>query len=223
MSTLLQLRAWLIGTEPEIWRRLLVDPELKLSQLHTIMQQAFGWTDSHLHMFETKDGRRFTLPSPFDDDDDEAEDERKVLIGDLFDAPRTCITYEYDFGDDWRHAIKLEKRIDADTGASASAAASTTKKLKAPSTRAADDRPRAAICLDGARNGPPEDCGGPYTLERILYLRQNPPDPASEDAEGDLEVLEWIGDWNPETFDRDALNRNLASIKVTRRARASGK
>lgn len=42
---MLQLRAWLVDSSPEVWRRLVVDPRLTLEQLHTVLQYAFGWTD----------------------------------------------------------------------------------------------------------------------------------------------------------------------------------
>lgn len=63
MSMMLQLRTWLVDSKPEVWRRLIVDPRLTLEQLHTALQIAFGWTDSHLHQFHEKDGRRYASPS----------------------------------------------------------------------------------------------------------------------------------------------------------------
>lgn len=46
-----QLKITLKGSKPPIWRRILVDPETLLVDLHRIIQTAMGWTNSHLHLF----------------------------------------------------------------------------------------------------------------------------------------------------------------------------
>ena len=51
-------------------------------------------------------------------------------------AERAKVVYRYDFGDDWRHEIVVEKIIPAEPGVA---------------------YPR---CTDGRRDAPPEDCGG---------------------------------------------------------------
>ncbi|HEY2791625.1 MAG TPA: plasmid pRiA4b ORF-3 family protein, partial [Micromonosporaceae bacterium] len=52
-----QLKVGLQGAKPPIWRRLEVPADISLSRLHTVIQVAFGWDDSHLHVFETPYGR----------------------------------------------------------------------------------------------------------------------------------------------------------------------
>jgi hypothetical protein len=51
-SELMVLRATLRAIDPPIWRHLAVASDIKLSQLHAIMQAAFGWEDCHLHEFQ---------------------------------------------------------------------------------------------------------------------------------------------------------------------------
>ncbi len=46
-----QVLVTLQGIEPRIWRRLLIPCTFKLDRVHLIIQRAFGWTNSHLHMF----------------------------------------------------------------------------------------------------------------------------------------------------------------------------
>src|ERR1700722_16963710 len=106
MSEMLQLRAWLLDSEPQIWRRFVIDPRLTLEQLHTVLQVGFGWTNSHLHQFHEEDGRRYGLPAEFDD---EIIDERKLCVGKVFDRAKKKIAYEYDFGDSWTHVVQMEK------------------------------------------------------------------------------------------------------------------
>jgi len=46
-----QLRIWIRKMSPQIWRRLLVQSDSTIAQLHDTLQIAFGWTDEHLHQF----------------------------------------------------------------------------------------------------------------------------------------------------------------------------
>ena len=46
-----QIKITLIGTEPIIWRQMLVQSGIFLSNFHEILQRVMGWTDSHLHQF----------------------------------------------------------------------------------------------------------------------------------------------------------------------------
>ena len=50
-TVIYQLRITLRGISPLIWRRLLVHAETSIAELHSILQLAMGWTDSHLHRF----------------------------------------------------------------------------------------------------------------------------------------------------------------------------
>lgn len=59
------------------------------------------------------------------------------------------------------------------------------------------------VCVDGARACPPEDSGGPWGYIEKLEALCNPGDSETE------ELREWMGDFNPELFDRDSVNREL--------------
>src|SRR5260370_40739257 len=48
-----RVRIDLEGTGPTLWRRLELASDLFLDQLHDIIQVPFGWTDSHLHRFDS--------------------------------------------------------------------------------------------------------------------------------------------------------------------------
>ena len=67
----LRLRISLREIEPKIWRVLVVRESSSLAQLHSAIQRAMGWTNSHLHDFEIH-GQRFTdleTWEPFDEAD----------------------------------------------------------------------------------------------------------------------------------------------------------
>ena len=44
-----QLKVWLMGVSPMIWRRLHVPPTMTLRELHGTLQVAMGWESLHLY------------------------------------------------------------------------------------------------------------------------------------------------------------------------------
>src|SRR5215831_5518632 len=93
-----ELKVTLLGIEPPIWRRFLVDHGTTLADLHDCLQAVMGWTDSHLHHFVL----RGDYYGPLDPELPNRRDEQKTRIGDLLREPGDKFTYEYDFGDGWK-------------------------------------------------------------------------------------------------------------------------
>lgn len=50
-ESILEVRVELVDSEPSIWRQLEIHGSLALSQVHRVLQAAFGWEDVHLHRF----------------------------------------------------------------------------------------------------------------------------------------------------------------------------
>lgn len=177
-----QFKVTLEGIRPPIWRRFQI-PDGTLGELHDVLQQVMGWTDSHLHQFIV--GNRYLGATPPDGTPfaDDLENEESVLISHLARKnPKIRFTYEYDFGDGWRHTLVLEKTLEPDPKAS---------------------YPR---CLTGKRACPPEDCGGAWGYPDFLEALANPDHPAHED------MKEWIGgEFDPEEFSIDDVNVQLQS------------
>lgn len=67
---------------------------------------------------------------------------------------------------------------------------------------APEESPR---CTGGARACPPEDSGGPWRYQEILEAIFNP-----EHEEYD-DLSDWVGDFDPEEFDAQAVNEWLRS------------
>jgi hypothetical protein len=67
------------------------------------------------------------------------------------------------------------------------------------------------ICVAGKRCCPPEDCGGPQGFAEVLKAVQDANHPNHE------EVCEWLGDFVPESFSADEINRRLRRRKLRRR------
>lgn len=136
-SGIYQLKITLEGVRPPIWRRVLAPGGIRLDALHTVIQIAMGWTDSHPHEF-VKGRNTWALPEEDGSSYSESLDERKFQLQELLVRVGESVLYVYDFGDDWRHKVVLEKILADSEG------------------------PRRPTCVGGKRTGPPEDSGGIY-------------------------------------------------------------
>lgn len=154
------VRVELDEVDPLVWRALAVRSSMNLAGFHDVLQDAMGWTNSHLHEYVVGD-ERIGVPDP--DDRTSLRDERRVRLRDVLRKPRDQMFYDYDFGDNWRHIVRLESVIRATRGE------------------------RYPILLAGECACPPEDVGGPPGYEDFLKAIK---DPAHEDHES---MLEWIG------------------------------
>lgn len=133
-TTVHRVKVSLYGAKPPVWRRLEIPSAMPLSLVHAVLQVAFAWHGYHLHAFETACGE---FGSPDQDDDwAERQDEATATLAQVAGTERAKVVYSYDFGDDWRHDIVVEKIVPAEQGVA---------------------YPR---CTAGRRDGPPEDCGG---------------------------------------------------------------
>ena len=117
-------------------------------------------------------------------DDIEVQDEKKFRLDQLINREKSKIVYEYDFGDNWQHELLIEKILAPEAGT------------------------RYPCCVDGKRAGPPEDCGGVGGYEELQAAIAN-----TAHNEHD-NYLEWLGgEFDPEAFDREDINRALRRIK----------
>lgn len=143
------LRIELVGSKPPIWRRIGVDSQITLANLHHAIQAAFGWTDCHLHDFEIA-GDIFGDPKQDPHGEMEFLDESVARLGQLV-AKGAKFIYRYDFGDDWEHRIKVE---------------AVEPLLSVPLSY--------AWLVAGKRACPPEDVGGIWGYEEFLEAINDP-------------------------------------------------
>jgi hypothetical protein len=175
-----QFKIILEDVKPKIWRRIQVPEKYSFWDLHVAIQDAMGWTDSHLHQFNItnpKDEQQIYIGIP----DDEAfagelpptiEGWNERIRDYFFEKRHNQCHYEYDFGDGWTHVIKLEKILPA------------IQKFKYP------------VCVAGERACPPEDCGGVGGYENFLEIIN---DPEHEEYQS---MLGWVGGkFDSEKFD----------------------
>jgi hypothetical protein len=181
-----QLKITLVGIQPPIWRRILVPSTMRLCCLHDAIQAVFGWTDTHLHHFE-RHGAYWGVPD--DEDFEELNDESKVALRKVLLRDGDSLIYTYDFGDNWRHKVLLEKMLPA--GANS-----------------------GPICVDGRRRRPPEDVGGPHGYQEFLEVTF---DPAHEEFEHYREWAG--DPVHAEEFDMKVVNRVLERMRWPMRHR----
>ena len=173
-----QVHVTLDGIEPVIWRRLVVPLATTLADLHRILQAAMGWTDSHLHEFDIgglRYGDTDLLCAEQSDNDARAFDANEVRLRDFSRSPNRSFVYAYDFGDNWRHTVTLEKLL------------------------AVKPSPKTATCIAGARCCPPEDAGGTSGYEEFLRILLHPDE---DEIEEQRHLKRWSGGkFDPERFD----------------------
>lgn len=176
---LYQFKITLLESDPPIWRRIQVRNST-LDRLHIYIQTAMGWTNSHLHDFEIN-GERHGDPQLIDHgyDDFYCVNSRVTRISDIVpqDGRRFRFTYEYDFGDCWRHEVLFEGCLRAEKGG------------------------RYPMCLEGERACPPEDVGGLRGYKEYLEVLADVNDDQHED------MLRWRGMFDPHKFDAENTTR----------------
>lgn len=173
-----QILIELEGLEPRIWRRARVEADITMRTFHHIIQVCMGWENCHLYCFKANG----EIITQIDFVDDDFVEDHEVSLDEFFSKPGDTMKYTYDFGDSWHHTITLEKVLDDDE----------------------DVLPR---CLEGERNGPPEDVGGLPGYHEFVAIMSNPRLPEYE------EKLDWYGGiYDPASFKLDFVNEELDEL-----------
>ncbi len=182
-ARLYRLKVTLLGTEPPVWRRIVVPTFMKLEHLHTVLQTFMGWKNAHAFEFII-DGNRFVAKGDYQFVDnmwrtESGYDADEYELSQLFKLGKT-FTYIYDYGDRWEHEIVVEEdNFDRNTK-------------------------DAMFCLEGEMACPPEDCGGPRGYANLLAILADPEHPEYK------ERLDWLGgSFNHDRFDPKEVNRRL--------------
>ena len=174
---------------PRIWRRFLLHQQATFQDLHDAIQDAFGWTDSHLWEFSRAEKRGAPIAASRGDeltadwrsDDEDVPDPADIRLASFFTprGPKKC-RYLYDFGDRWDHVVALRRRVEL-------------------------PEPFGRRLLDGARACPPEDCGGVPGYAACCAFVATGKHPWQDAGE----FAEWLGDWRPGAFDLEAAKRDF--------------
>ena len=178
----LDVRVRLTGTDPLVWRRLVVPASITLGRLHHVLQGAMGWTDSHLHLFRV--GGR--LVGPVDLDLAEPSDDEDMIPLGSVAGPGSVIGYEYDFGDSGEHDVEVLGELPGYPG-------------------------RTPVVVAGERACPPEDVGGIGGHDRLREVLAGHADRAGVDPEEAADLVAWAPDgYDPDHFDVALANHRIA-------------
>lgn len=176
-----QFKITLKRVKPPIWRRIQVPETYSFWDFHVAIQDVMGWQDYHLHLFEVINpwsGIKEEIGIPdeeFDWDTDTLPGWKQNIAG-YFSMRNVKADYIYDFGNNWRHTVKLEKILPREIGI------------------------RYPICIGGKRACPPEDCGGTWGYQDFLEIMMDLHHERHE------EMLRWIGGaFDPEAFDANGV------------------
>ena len=178
-----QFHVSLKNYKPNMWRRILVESETKVSDLAYIVLSLFKADGSHLFEIEKMYGRKdyfsereiYTIKNKvyYDfNDDDEQRDAKEYTLNQLDLEENSKLQLWYDFGDDWIFTIKLEEISERD------------ENIEYP------------IAIKGKGYGIIDDCGGPFGLMEII---QN----------GEIEEIWGVSEEEMKIFDLQEANDEL--------------
>ena len=154
VRTVHQLKVTLLGTDPPVWRRIMVPSDWDLDDLHEALQRTMGWENYHAYGFQIGQ-RKWCMPR-------ETSGIDSMHVGLFVPHPNAytdtvrlnraapkkgdSFVYVYDLGDHWEHDILVEDVVPR------------TVETKVPR------------CVGGDRACPPEDCGGTGGYGEILKM-----------------------------------------------------
>lgn len=169
-------------------RSLLIPRETTFRELHSILQTAFGWSNSHLHCFTVAIDKETSLIIEPKSDDDLSFMSMAQTDHEAYDKPLVTVigesaklTYTYDFGDNWEHVFRFNKY---------------NREYNLP----------YATCTKGQGATPPEDVGGPYGFLDFNEIIEDPDNPDYE------EMMDWGSYFKDRVFDIDLLNEDLRQL-----------
>jgi hypothetical protein len=100
----LQVKVWLVGISPMVWRRVLVPASFTLRELHGVIQVTMGWEGIHLYDFHLRAARYGSW--------EVAASSPDVTLAALRLRKGARFVYEYDLNIPWRHELRLEDRLE---------------------------------------------------------------------------------------------------------------
>lgn len=175
----------LVEVSPRIWRTVEVPGHFTLHELHYVIQDAMGWTNSHLHSFRIG---RTTYAPPDPDSDLPCKDSTLVTVDKIASKTGKTFQYLYDFGDDWVHAVRVDEV-----------------------RRIAKEAAHAKV-VAGARACPPEDCGGPHGYAEVIAALRNPKTKRGAETREWLRDL-GLKAYDPEVFDLRGSQKRVERLR----------
>ncbi len=99
----MQIKVWLLGKNPMVWRRVLVPASCSLRELHGVIQVAMGYEGLHLFQFLLRATRYGWLEL--------SASSSEITLAALRLRKGARFLYEYDLNIPWRHSIRIEDHV----------------------------------------------------------------------------------------------------------------
>lgn len=179
------VRIELEGIEPLIWRRVAVPTPVTLSVVHSVIQAAMGWLNSHLWEIEAN-GLKYGPRLPDEPDwNERMQNAASATLSSLLARGIAEFGYLYDMGDGWQHRVIIERQRTCEAG------------VLYPQF------------LGGERRCPPEDCGGvPGYYEFLKNI-------ASKQKAEREHALRWYGrPYDPNDMEEKKIVSSLGGISA---------
>ena len=106
-DAILQVKVWLVGISPMVWRRVLVPTTFTLRELHGVIQVVMGWEGIHLDDFHLRAARYGSWEAAASSPD--------VTLAALRFRKGARFIYEYDLNIPWRHEVRIEDRLEPES------------------------------------------------------------------------------------------------------------
>jgi len=223
MSKILQLKISLIDSEPDIWRRFLVEDTITFLELHKIIQEVMGWEDYHLYEFCV--GNRLITS-----DEEEGFNPAEGIFKHLFNSPKfhkMLKQQDLKKGSANLDINKLNKVLEEQMSKKSKPMYNMNTKInkliKSKGQKFSylydlgdnwehliivekileKDSGKYPVCTAGEKACPPEDCGGIHSYYEMLRVLKDKNHPEHKHWK------EWIGDFDPEEFDLDEINKRF--------------
>ena len=173
----------LVGSEPDIIRKIQVPMQMNLHELHQLIQRAMPWDSSHMYEFHCQSKKYWREEADDFDEGAQLVTKKWSIERFLIETKAKKFHYLYDFGDHWDHLILVDKVEDPKPS-------EIYPKLLA-----------AKGCC------PPDDIGGIQHYKWALEIINDPDDENYEDTR------EWFDDdFDPNADVFPALEKKVAEF-----------
>lgn len=178
-----ELKISLMYTYPSIYRTIQVEEDMTFYELSMAIKVAFESFSNNQHMFIV--GDKHIGMAGDDYFDNKIINERNIKLSQIGFIEKDKFTYNYIFHDDWIHQIKVMKILEP-------------KNTFYPK------------CVNGARNSPPNGCGGAsefYEFKEIMGDEKHPEF---------KETKEWYGGmYDEDLFVKKKINEAYKNFNAT--------
>jgi len=145
------VRISLIHSNPVIWRKFECPSNISLRHFTELIAELMGWDNSHLNSINVGEDACY-VPYYQHDPEYGLEDvlfQEEYKLSDVLFEKGKKIIWEYDFGDSWRHEVRLSSIAEYE-----------------------EDEFRDIVFKSGKMACPPEDCGGINGYKELLELNE---------------------------------------------------